>query len=48
MFCPVAVIRASALTFSSVLSRKRRIPCQSLPSANKGSIHTLRFLIAFR
>ena len=43
-FWPAAVIRASALTFLSVLVRKRPIPCQSLPSANKGSIHTLRFL----
>jgi hypothetical protein len=46
MFWPVAVTRASVLVFFSVLVRKRRIPCQSLPSANKGSIHTLRFLSA--
>ena len=47
MFCPVAIISASMLTFSRVLIRNRRIPCQSLPSANSGSIDTLRFLIAF-
>jgi len=47
-FCPAAIIRASALVFQSVLVRNRRIPCHSLPSANSGSIHTLRFLTAFR
>jgi DNA polymerase I len=36
------------LTFSRVLIRNRRIPCQSLPSAKSCSIHTLRFLIAFQ
>jgi hypothetical protein len=48
MFYPVAVTRASVLTFFSALVRKRRMPCQSLPSANKGSIHTLRYLSALR
>jgi hypothetical protein len=47
-FCPAAIIRVSELVFSSALVRKRRIPCQSLPSANKGSIYTLRLRTGFR
>jgi hypothetical protein len=47
-FCPAAIVRASALVFSSVLVLNRRMPCQSFPSANRGSIHTLRLRIALR
>src|ERR1700726_4745962 len=46
-FCPAARIRPSQLTRHSSRKRKRRMPCQSLPSANNGSTHTLRFLRAF-
>ena len=38
MFCPAAIRSASVLTFSNPLSLNRRMPCQSLPSANIGSI----------
>src|SRR5215203_5198648 len=47
-FCPEAIIRASALTFSSPLSLNLRKPCHSLASANSGSTHTARFLSALR
>ena len=51
-FCPAARMSASQLTRQSRRKRKRRIPCQSLPSANNGSTHTLRlrirFLVGFR
>src|SRR5260221_8644745 len=46
-FCPAARIRPSQLTRHSSRKRKRRIPCQSLPSANKGSTQTLRLRRAF-
>src|SRR2546426_9354715 len=46
-FCPEAVTRASQLTLQSSRKRKRRIPCQSLASANKGSTQTLRLFMAF-
>src|SRR5258708_33745229 len=46
-FCPVAVTRASQVTFWSRRKRKRRIPCHSLASANSGSTQTLRLFMAF-
>src|SRR6266567_6973411 len=46
-FCPAARISPSQLTRQSRRKRKRRIPCQSLPSANKGSTHTWRLRRAF-
>jgi hypothetical protein len=46
-FCPVARTSASILTFSSILSRNRSMPCQALPSPNSGSTHTFRLRIAF-
>src|SRR3989440_931422 len=46
-FCPAAIRRASQLTRQSNRKRKRRRPCQSLASANKGSTQTLRLFIAF-
>jgi len=46
-FWPEAVTRASQLTLQSRRKRKRRMPCQSLASANSGSTHTLRLFMAF-
>ena len=46
-FWPEAISKASMFTFLSLRSRNLLIPCQSLASANSGSIHTLRFLKAF-
>src|SRR5215216_2625751 len=42
MFCPAATMSASMFTFFSLLRRNLLMPCHSLASANKGSIHTLR------
>ena len=47
-FCPAATIKTSALTRLKVLRQKRLITCHILASAKRGSIHTLRFLMAFR
>ena len=47
MFCPAAVIIASAFTRQSLLSLKCLIPCHSLASPNMGSTHTLRLRNAF-
>jgi len=41
-FCPAAITKASQLTLQSRLKRKRRMPCHSFASANKGSTHTFR------
>ncbi len=46
-FCPAAIRKASQLTRQSSRSRKRRMPCQSLASANKGSTQTERLRVAF-
>src|SRR6266516_4516043 len=46
-FCPAAIRNASQLTRQSRRKRKRRMPCHSLASANKGSTHTLRLRRAF-
>src|SRR5436309_3279646 len=46
-FCPAAIRKASMLTRQSSRKRKRRMPCQSLASANKGSTQTFRLFIAF-
>jgi hypothetical protein len=46
MFCPAAMSKASAFTFSNVLSRNLLDPCQSLASPKSGSTHTARLLIA--
>src|SRR5258708_30021775 len=46
-FCPAAIRKASMLTRQSNRNRKRRMPCQSLASANSGSTHTFRFRMAF-
>lgn len=46
-FWPAAISSASAFTLSSPRSRNLLIPCQSFASANIGSTHTLRFLMAF-
>jgi hypothetical protein len=47
MFCPVAIISASAFTRQSVLRRNLLIPCHSFASPNMGSTHTLRLRNAF-
>src|SRR5260221_12342938 len=46
-FWPAAIRKASQLTRHSSRKRKRRTPCQSLASANKGSTQTFRLFIAF-
>src|SRR5437868_4620883 len=46
-FCPAAIRKDSLLTSQSSRKRKRRRPCQSLASANSGSIHTFRLRMAF-
>jgi len=46
-FCPAAIRKASQLTRQSLRKRKRRMPCQSLASANKGSTHTWRLRMDF-
>src|SRR6266852_6254193 len=46
-FCPAAIRKASQLTRQSHRKRKRRMPCQSLASANNGSTQTLRLRKAF-
>src|SRR5215469_3908627 len=46
-FCPVAIPNASQLPLQSLLKRKRRMPCHSFASANKGSTHILRLRSAF-
>src|SRR5437762_12496988 len=42
---PAAIRKASQLTRQSRRKRKRRRPCQSLASANKGSTQTFRLFI---
>ena len=46
-FCPAAITNASQLTFQRRLKRKRRIPCHSFASPNKGSTQTFRLRSAF-
>ncbi len=46
-FCPAAIRKASMLTRQSSRKRKRRIPCQSLASAKRGSTQTCRLRMAF-
>src|SRR5438270_13405065 len=45
-FWPAAIRNASQFTRQSHRKRKRRNPCQSFASANKGSTQTLRLFIA--
>lgn len=47
-FCPEAIMRASAFTFSSPLSLNRLDPCHSLASPKSGSTHTARLRSALR
>jgi hypothetical protein len=47
-FCPEAIMRASAFTFSNRLSLNLLRPCHSLASPKSGSTHTARFLRALR
>ena len=47
MFCPLAVIRASQFTISSILNLILSMSCHYLSSPNSGSIPTFLFLIAF-